>query len=81
MVFAIKKDKTNLNSQLVFENPTTIIYDDWKGLSGSPFFDENGCLIGMVNEVVDDGFDIYVTPIKAITKLLDYAIMVENNQK
>ena len=76
-----KKDKTNLNSQLVFENPTTIIYDDWKGLSGSPFFDENGCLIGMVNEVVDDGFDIYVTPIKAITKLLDYAIMVENNQK
>ena len=31
--------------------------------------------------ILDDGFDIYVTPIKAITKLLDYAIMVENNQK
>ena len=76
-----KKDKTNINSQLVFENPTTIIYDDWKGLSGSPFFDENGCLIGMVNEVVDKGFDIYVTPIKAIIKLLDYAIVVEDSQK
>lgn len=76
-----KKGKTNLNSQLVFENPTTIIFDDWKGLSGSPFFDEDGHLIGMVNEVVDNGYDIYVTPIKSITKLLDYAIVAEEIQK
>lgn len=70
-------NKLNINKQFVFINPEPIIYEDWKGLSGSPIFDQDGKLVGMVNGVNEGGYDIYVTPIHFITKLIDYTIAAE----
>ena len=54
-----------------------MILSDWKGLSGSPVFNEDGNLVGMLNEVVDGKQSLYVTPIKCILKLIDYYLAVE----
>ena len=62
------------NSYLVFENPTQVVYDDWKGLSGSPVFNNNGNLIGMLNRVVEETSHLYVTPIQTILRFIDYTI-------
>ena len=62
------------NSYLVFENPTQVVYDDWKGLSGSPVFNNNGNLIGMLNRVVEETSHLYVTPIQTILCFIDYTI-------
>lgn len=69
--------RTHMGSFLVFEYPDIINVEEWEGLSGSPIFDEEGKLVGMVNEVVDGGREIYVTPIKHILRLIDYAIKSE----
>ena len=70
--------RTHMVAFMVFENPDIINVEEWKGLSGSPIFDEDGKLVGMVNEVVDGGKEIYVTPINHILRLIDYAISIEN---
>lgn len=62
------------NSYLVFENPTQVVYDDWKGLSGSPVFNNKGKLIGMLSRVVEETNHLYVTPIQTILRFIDYAI-------
>ena len=64
-------------SYLIFENPTEIVYDDWKGLSGSPVFNNNGNLIGMLNRVVEGMNYLYVTPIQMILRFIDYTISCE----
>lgn len=69
--------RTHMGSFVVFENPTTINVDEWEGLSGSPIFDEDGNLVGMVNEVLDGGNEIYVTPIKSILRLIDYVLQTQ----
>ena len=43
----------------VLENPSNVILSDWKGLSGSPVFNEDGNLVGMLNEVVDGKQSLY----------------------
>ena len=68
----------HMGSLMVFEYPDIINVEEWEGLSGSPIFDEEGKLVGMVNEVVDGGREIYVTPINHILRLIDYAISIEN---
>ena len=74
--------RTHMGSFLVFEYPDIINVEEWEGLSGSPIFDEGGKLVGMVNEVVDGGREIYVTPINHILRLIDYTIKSENvNEK
>ena len=70
--------RTHMGSFMVFENPDIINVEEWEGLSGSPIFDEDGKLVGMVNEVVDGGKEIYVTPISHILRFIDYAISIEN---
>ena len=61
----------------VLENPSNVILSDWKGLSGSPVFNEDGNLVGMLNEVVAGKQSLYVTPIKSILKLIDYYLAVD----
>ena len=46
--------------------------------NGNQLTDEDGNLVGMVNEVVDGGKEIYVTPINHILRFIDYAISIEN---
>lgn len=62
----------------VFQTPFIINENDWHGLSGSPVFDQDGCLVGMINEVCDGDYKIYVTPIKAIIRLMDFVIAHED---
>ena len=58
------------------ENPSNVILSDWEeGLSGSPVFNKDGNLVGILNEVVDG--KQYVTPIKSILKMSDYYLAVE----
>lgn len=70
--------RTHMGSFIVFENPDIINVEEWEGLSGSPIFDEDGKLVGMVNEVVNGDREIYVTPINHILRFIDYAISIEN---
>lgn len=58
----------------VFKNPILIVYDDWKGLSGSPVFSEHGKIVGMLNEVVDGSYELYVVPICDIIKCIEYSL-------
>ena len=67
-----------MGSFWVFEYPDIIKFEEWEGLSGSPIFDEDGKLVGMVNEVVNGDREIYVTPINHILRFIDYAISIEN---
>lgn len=62
------------DSYFVFENPAQVVYNDWKGLSGSPVFNNNGNLVGMLNRVVEETNHLYVTPIQTILRFIDYTI-------
>ena len=54
-----------------------IIEDEWSGLSGAPFFDEDGHLIGMVIRVVDGENIIWVMPINKILNFIRITKQIE----
>lgn len=54
--------------------------DNWEGLSGSPFFDETGRLVGMIIRVVHGDNIVWVVPMKEILNKIDFFIRVDNLQ-
>lgn len=73
--------KKYLDTYLIFESPFPIIYNDWKGLSGSPVFNDNGNLVGMLNKVVDGTQMLYVTPIHKILQFIDFSLAAKESMK
>ena len=73
--------KKYLDTYLIFENPCKIISDDWKGLSGSPVFNDKGNLVGMLNKVVDGTQMLYVTSIYKIIQFIDYSLAAKESTK
>lgn len=57
-----------------FQYTDRIITENWEGLSGSPFFQDDGSLIGMLIRVSEEDNLVWVMPIK---KILDYIKMIE----
>lgn len=53
-----------------FHYPSLIKDEEWQGLSGSPFFDENGKLVGMLVRVVEIDNSVFVIPIMRIMKFI-----------
>lgn len=79
----IKYSNSKFDNFDVYLNPTICEAEKWAGLSGSPIFDSDGFLVGMVSRIVEGDHKIYVTPINDIIKLIDYAMFHEeqmNNQ-
>lgn len=61
----------------IFLFPSETKYEDWAGISGSPVFDYEGNIVGVVHRILGEG--IWVTPIKYATMLMDLALKTENN--
>lgn len=59
------------------EYPQIIDYQQWAGLSGSPVFNNEGKLLGMLLRVEDGGHAVWVKPISEIVKLLDCSLSIE----
>lgn len=59
--------------------PQTIDYQQWAGLSGSPVFNNEGKLLGMLLRVEDGGHAVWVKPISEIVKFLNYSLSIENS--
>lgn len=57
--------------------PQIIDYQQWAGLSGSPVFNNEGKLLGMLLRVEDGGHAVWVKPISEIVKLLNYSLSME----
>ena len=57
--------------------PQIIDYQQWAGLSGSPVFNNEGKLLGMLLRVEDGGHAVWIKPISEIVKLLDYSLTIE----
>lgn len=64
-----------------FRNPTPIKSEDWKGLSGSPFFDENGKLIGMLVRAADIDNSVWVIPILTIMGFINRIKEIDKIEK
>lgn len=69
------------NFYLIFKNPTQVVYDDWKGLSGSPVFNSNGKLIGMLYRVVEETNHLYVTPIQTILLIMRHVCQIQRGNE
>ncbi len=52
----------------------------WEGLSGSPFFDTKGGLVGMIIRVLHGGNLLWVLPMNEILKKAKLFIDVDNLQ-
>lgn len=46
-------------------------------MSGSPVFNNEGKLLGMLLRVEDGGHAVWIKPISEIVKLLDYSLTIE----
>ena len=70
----------NNEGYYVLKYPAPVIPEHWKGISGGPVFNQEGCLIGMLIEVYDYNDTVVVVPMKAIMHLMDYAIQYEESK-
>lgn len=70
----------NNEGYYVLKYPAPVIPENWKGISGGPVFNQEGCLIGMLIEVYDYNDTVVVVPMKAIMHLMDYAIQYEESK-
>lgn len=62
----------------VFKSPQPVQIEQWEGLSGSPFFSEDGELIGMLTRVVEQNNAVIVLHINKITYYIDLVKKIEN---
>ncbi len=62
----------------VFKSAQPVQIEQWEGLSGSPFFSEDGELIGMLTRVVEQNNTVIVLPINKITYYIDLVKKIEN---
>ena len=62
------------DGMFVFKSPAPIQIEQWEGLSGSPFFSENGELIGMIIRAVEQNDTVFVLP---ISKIMSYIKLVK----
>ena len=62
----------------VFKCPQPIQIEQWAGLSGSPFFSENGELIGMIIRAVEVDNTVLVLPIREIMYYIDLVKKIED---
>ena len=65
------------NNLFHLKYPQIIDYQQWAGLSGSPVFNNEGKLLGMLLRVEDGGHAVWIKPISEIVKLLDYSLTIE----
>ena len=65
------------NNLFHLKYPQIIDYQQWAGLSGSPVFNNEGKLLGMLLRVEDGGHAVWIKPISEIVKLLDYSLTTE----
>lgn len=59
------------DGMFVFKSPAPIQIEQWEGLSGSPFFSQNGKLIGMIIRAVEVDDTVLVFPISKIMYYID----------
>lgn len=67
----------NAEGYYVLKYHAPVIANYWKGISGAPVFNQEGDLIGMLIEVDENNDTVVVVPMKAIMRLMDYAIQYE----
>jgi len=61
-----------------FHTPSVISLSNWKGLSGAPFFDDKGSVVGMLTDVKVGYHIIHVLPFNRIIPLLECVIANES---
>jgi len=60
-----------------FANPLPIVEKEWSGLSGSAFYDDRKCLVGMLVRAVDGDNFVWVIPINTIVTMIDQMIQIK----
>ena len=60
-----------------FRHSCTINEENWSGLSGAPFYDSEGHLVGMLIKVVDGDDIIWVMPIRKILRFINITKQIE----
>lgn len=68
--------KTDGDFHVLYTN-TTITYEDWGGLSGSPVLSDDGALIGIICSVQVGGHELNVLNIHKVLPLMEAAIIQE----